>query len=379
MTADLAARIGVALVGAAMIAATLASAVRTTVLPRGYPSRIGRAVFLGLRFVFRVSLGRMPAYERRDRVMALYAPLGLLLLLLVWLALIVVGFAALYWALGGVTALEALRLSGSSITTLGTARAREAPATFLTDAEAAIGLILLALLITYLPSIYAAFSRRERRVSALEIRAGSPPSGYELLTRFWVLGRMDKLADLWERWEDWFVELEESHTSFPALTFFRSPQPDHSWVTAAGAVLDGASLLASTIDLEHDVQTEFTIRAGYIALRRIATFFQIPFDPDPSPDDPISITRAEYDAVCERLQQVGIPLKQGRDQTWRDFAGWRVNYDAVLLGLANLTIAPDAPWSSDRSGGRAFRPPIFRQGGRPVGGRRERQDLDDRR
>ena len=31
-----------------------------------------------------------------------------------------------------------------------------------------------------------------------------------------------------------------------------------------------------------------------------------------------------------------------------DFAGWRVNYDEVLLFLANTTAAPYAPWSSDR-------------------------------
>ena len=45
----------------------------------------------------------------------------------------------------------------------------------------------------------------------------------------------------------------------------------------------------------------------------------------------------------------GVPLKADRDQAWRDFAGWRVNYDIVLLSLARLTQAPAAPWSSDRS------------------------------
>jgi hypothetical protein len=366
MTAELALRIASAVVGVVLIAVTLASATRTTVLPRGYPSRLGRAVFLSLRVVLRIRLGRSPAYERRDRVMALFAPLGLLLLLVTWLALIVLGFSALYWSFGGISFLEALRLSGSAVTTLGSEHIQSTVPSFLTDIEAAIGLILLALLITYLPSIYSAFSRRERLVTSLEVRAGAPPSGYEMLWRFWVLGRMDRLVDVWERWEDWFVELEESHTSFPALTFFRSPQPDHSWVTAAGAVLDGASLLASTIDVGRDVQAEITIRAGYLALRRIASFFQLPFDPDPRADDPISVTREEYDAACERLAEAGVALKPDREQAWRDFSGWRVNYDAVLLGLANLTIAPEAPWSSDRAGGRPHRPPIFRQGGRAV-------------
>jgi hypothetical protein len=221
-------------------------------------------------------------------------------------------------------------------------------------------------LITFLPSIYGAFSRRERLVTALEVRAGSPPSGYEMLWRFSTLGRMDKLTEVWERWEDWFVEVEESHTSFPALALFRSPQPDHSWVIAAGAVLDGASLLASSADVPRDVQAEITIRAGYLTLRRIAGFFQIPFDPDPDPTDPISVTREEYDDALERLADAGVPLMSDRDQAWRDFAGWRVNYDDVLIGLAAFTEAPPAPWSSDRTGGRRHRPPVFRQGRGPA-------------
>lgn len=45
----------------------------------------------------------------------------------------------------------------------------------------------------------------------------------------------------------------------------------------------------------------------------------------------------------------GIPLRPDREQAWQDFAGWRVNYDRVLLVLSALTMAPYAPWSSDRS------------------------------
>jgi hypothetical protein len=70
------------------------------------------------------------------------------------------------------------------------------------------------------------------------------------------------------------------------------------------------------------------------------------------PQDPISISRSEFDAVYDRLAAKGVPLKPDRDQAWLDFAGWRVNYDPVLLALADLTMAPPAPWSSDRSQGR---------------------------
>ena len=141
--------------------------------------------------------------------------------------------------------------------------------------------------------------------------------------------------------------------------FFRSPHPDRSWVTAAGAVLDAAALTRSTIDIPTDTQADLCIRAGFLALRSIADFFSVSYNPDPHyPQEPISVTRAEFDAACERFATEDIPLKADRDQAWRDFAGWRVNYDRVLIALASLTMAPEAPWSSDRAQ-QFTQPPIF--------------------
>jgi hypothetical protein len=340
--------VGVFVAGAVLVVATLASAIRTVVLPRGVQAKLTTAVFLAMRVLFRVRLGRAPSYERRDRVMAPYAPLSLLTLALVWLTVVATGYAAMFWSLGSRSLREAVTLSGSSLLTLGFLGPDDLPTIFLAFTEAALGLILLALIITYLPSIYASFSRREAAVAHLEVRAGSPPSGVEMLERFARISWLGGLTGLWDRWEGWFVETEESHTSFPALVFFRSPQPEHSWVTAAGAVLDAAALASSTME-EHDPDAELMIRAGTLCLRRIAEYFGLEYDPDPRPDDAITVSREEYDEAYDRLADAGIKLKPDRDQAWRDFAGWRVNYDTVLVTLAGLVGAPYAPWSSDRS------------------------------
>ena len=346
--------------GALVVITTFGSAVRTVILPRGIPARLGRVVFISIRSLFRLRIGRNASYERRDRVMAAYAPTSLLMLLVVWISLVLVGYTGMFWGVGSRSVRQAFTLSGSAILTLGFERPPDIPATVLAFSEAALGLILLAMLITYLPSIYGAFSRRESAVTALEIRAGSPPSGVEMIERYWVLERIDQLDEVWVRWEDWFVDLEETHLSFPAVVFFRSPQPDHSWVTAAGAVLDAASLSLAAVDIPRNVRAEFCIRAGYLALRRVAVFFGIPYDPDPKRGDPITIGRNEFNQACERLAAAGIPLKPNLDEAWLDFAGWRVNYDTVLVALAGLTIAPYAPWSSDRSL-RDWRPPLLRR------------------
>jgi hypothetical protein len=335
--------------GAVLVIATLVSAVRTTMIPRGVSSKIGRQVFVWTRVAFRVRAGRMPTYEKRDRIMATYGPVSLIALLWTWLVLLMVGYTAIYLALGVRPFERAVEVSGSSIFTLGTTSADTLGTLIVTYTEAGLGLLLLTLLITYLPTLYTTFQRREAPVTLLETRAGAPPSAVNLLVRYHRIEKTDRLTDLWQQWEGWFADIEESHVSYPVLAFFRSPQPDHSWVTAAGTVLDAGSLWASTIEHPRDPDVQLFIRAGSLSLRRIADYFDIPFDPDPRPDDPITISRYEYDDACRELAQAGVPLKEDLDAAWRSFAGWRVNYDTPLLNLARLTEAPIAPWTSDRS------------------------------
>ena len=359
----LALRILAVVVGVLVVVFTIGSAVKTVVLPRARASRITRAVFLVLRGAFRVIAPPSMRFDRRDRILGAYAPLGLIVLLASWLTLVLTGFAAIFWGLEDRGAEAAFELSGSSLFTLGIARPGEVGVTPLVFAEAGLGLFLLALLITYLPSIYSAYSRREVGIAALEVRAGEPPSAQEMIWRYEQLGRLSEIHEVWIEWQRWFAEIEETHTSYPVLVFFRSSHDDHSWVTAAGAVLDAASIMASSVDVPRDVEAEFCIRSGYLCLRAVADYFQIAHNPDPRPDDPISVGRDEWEDLLSELERGGVPLKPDRDQAWRDFAGWRVNYDRVLISLSALTEAPVAAWSSDR-GILPMRPPVFSR--RPV-------------
>jgi hypothetical protein len=335
--------------GLGLVVVTLNSAVKSTMLPRGVRVPISRQLSLSLRLIFKLLAGRSPSYQRRDRVMAMFGPVYLLSLLTTWILLLIVAFGAMFLGVGVRPVTAAIELSGSSIFTLGTSRASGFAANALTYTEAGLGLLMLTLLITYLPTIYGAFSRREAVVSLMEVRAGSPPSAVNMLVRFHRIGQVDRLSGLWRRWEQWFVDVEETHTSFSILVFFRSPQPDHSWVTAAGTVLDAASLWAAIIEHPNDPDAQLMIRAGTLALRRIADLLRVPYVADPNPDDPVTISRHEFDEACRTMAEAGVPLKEDREAAWQSFAGWRVNYDTVLLNLARLTEAPLAPWVSDRS------------------------------
>jgi len=336
--------------GLLLVIATIASAIQTFVLPRGSVDFISGVLFRFIRWCFDILLKRTKNYAARDRLMALYAPVSVLILLPIWVILVSIGLAFMFWATGISPILKAFTISGSSLLTLGFEKGDTIIQTMLAFAEATIGLILVALLIAYLPTMYNAFSAREVAVNLLAVRAGNPPSAPEMLLRIHRIGQLEQINETWKIWERWFAELEESHTSLAPLVFFRSPNPDQSWVTASGTILDAAALYLSCLDLQQSPEAMLCLRAGYLSLRRIAVLFRIAYETDPIyPKSPISISRNEFDMALERFKEQGIPVKENTDQAWQDFAGWRVNYDSVLIDLCELTMAPTSLWSSNQT------------------------------
>ncbi|MDA2979096.1 MAG: hypothetical protein O3B42_04960 [Actinomycetota bacterium] len=358
--------IAVFALGILVVGWVLLTAIRTVVLPRATHSPLSWGVFGVVVWLFTRIASLRKSYRDQDGVLALIGPVGLLVVPGIWMVLMLGAFTGMFWATDPDLKLRgAFHLAGSSITTLGFAQANGAGQQALAFTCALLGLLLLSLFITYLPSTYSTFQKRERQVTLLDVRAGTPPSAVALLERFYRIGWLDQLDDHWKEWEPWFAELEETHTTNPAIPWFRSSDVDRSWVTAAGTALDAASIWTSSVadlDLRKRVSANLTIRAGFVSLRRIADTFKIRYDPDPLPTDPISIQRSEFDTALDALEAVGVDIVHDRDQAWRDFAGWRVNYDTVLLELAQVLRVPYAAWTSDRSavaavGGRFARRP----------------------
>ena len=345
-------RCTVGIAGLFVVVMTFLSAVKTVVVPRATSQLLTRVAFTTMRRIFGVIAHPKRPFLEQDRILALYAPLTLVLLPLVWVTMTVFGFACIQWGIAGNDVRDAFLTSGSSMLTLGVVFHRDLPAAVFSYLQAAEGLVLVALLISYLPTIYGSFARRETLVGLLDSRAGTPPSPVQLLIRYTRIGGLDEIEDLFIRFEDWFLELEESHTSFAALCFFRSPVPERSWITASGAVLDAASLYLSVVEHARTPRPALCLRSGFLALRRIAEYFSLPIGPPPEPTDPITVTRREFDQMYFELQAAGVPLKSDREQAWADFQGWRVNYDRSLVLLAKMIVAPPGIWSSDRPGPR---------------------------
>lgn len=349
-TMDILLHVFVLILGIAIVVTTIFSAISTFVLPRSARSQLNRFVFGFWLRIFHTCLRFTKTYKQRDAIMAYFSPISLMSLVPTWYVLIAIGYAFIYWGLSAGDFFYDFRLSASSLLTLGFVSPEGYLITALAFSEAMVGLIMVGLLIGYLPTMYSAFARREQAVNLLEVRAGNPPNPYDMLTRFYRIQGMDKLAKLWVDWELVFTDIEESHTTLPALVFFRSPRGNTSWVTSGGAILDSAAITLSSLDVPFEASAALCIRSGFIALREIADYFDIPNPKEPRfPETPISITRAEYDELIQKLEKAGLPIKPDREKAWNDFAGWRVNYDRVLLALCTLTMAPLTPWSSDRA------------------------------
>lgn len=335
-------------VGIFLVVTAGSSVIRTLIVPRSLPSVLSRLVARYTAHSFAFLARRFETYESRDRVLAYQAPSFLLLLLSVWIVLFLIGYGLMLWPLVHDLP-QALLESGSSLFTLGFASTHETAPTAIHFASAATGLVVVALLVGYLPTLYSAFNRRETVVTMLQSRAGAPAWGPELLLRYRMVNLIDQLPDLYSEWERWAADVAESHTNYPVLIFFRSPHPLRSWVLGLLAVMDSAALYLAFCPTMAPTEARLCLRMGFLAFRDVAAFLEIPYDPDPLPDEPIELTYEEFRAGFQRVIDVGFPLERSPEEAWPHFRGWRVNYESVAYAIADVVSAPPGPWSGTRS------------------------------
>ena len=207
---------------------------------------------------------------------------------------------------------------------------------------------IVALLVGYLPVLYAAFNRRETLVTMLESRAGAPAWGPEILWRHQRVLILDSLPAFYEEWERWCADVAESHSTYPVLLFFRSPDPMRSWLTGLLAVMDSAALYLSLAPGTAPSQARLCLRMGFTGLRTIADALGIDYDADPRPDAAVSLTYEEYMRGAGRLADIGFPLERSLEEAWPHFRGWRVNYEQVALAIGDRIVATPGPWAGAR-------------------------------
>ncbi len=351
-----------AVFGTVLVLAILGSALKTVVLPQeGFP-RLAQAVFAT---VHRLLVHRSRTRERAIALRSLYAPVALVSLPLVWMLSMVVAFTFIFWSTGSLAWQRAFEISGSSLTTLGFAEPSGTGRIWLAFIEATIGLGLVALLISYLPTIYAAYNGREKGIIRLRPISGAPPTVVTLLLTLQRVGVLDSM-EFWRNQSEWILDIEQTHTAFPILTYFPETHRDHSWVASIGCLLDAAALVVSSSETQAGESFEdiekgpmMVLVYGMPGFVRVARAASIPIgEPkgiaeivgrfsEPAP--PITITRAEYDDAMAALAPLLGVTPDRTEEGWRRFAWIRSTYEPAVRSLAGLTFAFPAPWTTDRA------------------------------
>lgn len=334
--------------GGLIVLATLMSEVRTLVVPRvfrpGLSSMLGRGVYRAFQLVSNC----FDRYESKDRVLAYAAPLSVVTRLVGWLGSFLVGYSMVNFSLGALDWRSSVREAGSSLFTLGFASADKSRLNAIDFCASVTGPVSIGLLVGYLPALYAAYARRETEVTMLEARAGGPAWGPEILARYAMVDLNDQLSDLYRGWERWTADVSESHTSYPILIYFRSPRAQRNWLIALLAVMDAAALHVAFNPSQNVGEIRMALRSGYVTLREIARTERVPYNPDPSPNDPIQLTYEEFLYGVQRMRAQGYNFERTPKEAWPHFRGWRVNYEAVAYALAYRIDAVPARWSGPR-------------------------------
>jgi hypothetical protein len=169
-----------------------------------------------------------------------------------------------------------------------------------------------------------------------------------LLARHYLVGIEGNLGSFYGDWERWSADVAESHTTYPALLFLRSPHPTNSWVVGLIAVLDSAAVYLSLCPTAAPPEARLCLRMGFTCFRDIARVVGIPFDPDPLPDAEIDLPFAAFADAAARLEKAGVPLERSVEEAWPHFRGWRVNYESIAYVLTDIVFAPPAPWTGRR-------------------------------
>jgi hypothetical protein len=337
------------LIGLGIVLAVGSSILRTLVVPRGVRSKLSNGVLRATLAAFRFVARRTSTYHARDAVLAYAAPTSLILTLAVWLGLLFVGFSFLLFSFSPLDWSASFREAGSSLFTLGFASTDRGQLTAIDFIAAATGPVVVGLLIGYLPSLYAAYNRREVDVALLQARGGEPNWGPEIVGRHALVNNIGELQPLWRDWERWAADVAESHVNYPVLIHVRSAQPDRNWLVALLSVLDSAAFSLATNPQNPQGPARVVLRQGIVAVRDIAEAEGIPVDEDPDPDQPIQLTYDEFLEAYERLESLGLTMTRSAPDAWPHFSGWRVNYEAPVYELARRIDAVPVIWSGPRT------------------------------
>jgi Ion channel len=345
----------VAIISFVLVLVILWDVFETIILPRRIMRRfrLARLFYIVTWTPWRFIARKVVGENYRESFLSFFGPLSLLFLVAVWAVGMVFGFAGLHWANGSHINADDLRLghapgfgtdlymSGSTIFTLGLGDVTpgDPVARVITVVEAALGFGFLAVVVSYLPVLYQAFSRREANISLLDARAGSPPTAAEFIRRHVQGKSVDSLTRYLADWERWAAELMESHLSYPVLVYFRSLHNNQSWLSALTTILDVSALMIAYSEGELLWQAKLTFTMSRHAAVDLAQVLRVnPLPPHRGRLDPETLRE-----LTQLLDSAGLsaPCCDGER-----LSELREMYEPYVEPLSSRLLMPVMGWSA---------------------------------
>lgn len=331
-----------ALVSVMLIVLMLIDSFETIMLPRRvtHPYRLARIFYRAAWRIWRSLSALIVSPRRRHTFFSVFGPSSILTLFGIWVAGLIAGFAMLDWSLDvaltspegrSPTLFTCFYLSGVTFFTLGFGDVTplETGGRLISVIEAGIGFGFLALIISYLPVLYQAFSRRELMISLMDARMGSPPSAGKFLSRMAQSGQWQAIDPFLAELERWSAELLESHLSFPVLTFYRSQHDNQSWLATLTAILDTCALLIAGTKEAGLYQAQLTFAMARHAAVDLALILRTP----PIFGDSGRFSPDRWQQLKAELEASGMPVREG-PAAEQKFAELRGMYEPFVAALS---------------------------------------------
>ncbi len=345
------------ILGIAIALVVLWDAFVTVILPRTVKRGAGLTSLVYGTFgdVTFWALRKMKPGGARQLALIAFGPISFILMMAIWAALLIVAVALVLWGLAvPLTTVDPSNglgpyfyYSGVTFFTLGFGDIvpMSSVGRMLAVIEAGMGFGFLAIVISYVPVLYNAFSRREIGLELLDSKAGSDPTAGELLRRHAEAGCMRMLTTLLKEWERWSGELLEAYLSYPVLAYYRSQHDHQSWLRSMTAILDACAIIEGGFEGSPDWERElqFQAKATFAMARHVLVDLAYVLD---LPPDDLENDRCDSETlstIARQLAAAGVTLDTSQRALDAIHAARRL-YEPYSLGLGRGLIIELPEW-----------------------------------
>ncbi|HEU4593732.1 MAG TPA: potassium channel family protein [Pyrinomonadaceae bacterium] len=295
----------------------------------------------------------------RHKFLNFVGPFMLPLLLLIYILLLIVAFALIYYphladdftATGEAVGRgfdESLYFSGMTLTTLGYGdiTPRTGAMRFVAVFESAVGLISITLAITYLLTIYGALERKRTSALALYHQAGEGADAAGLIAHHYVEGQFYGLRDALSAATRDLQSLLESHVEHPVIHYFHPPEVYKSLPRMLFLLLESCSLIRTSLDSEEnsDLRNYPEVRTLEASARHVLGELLLSLDIErrqrPRRETPAEAEEDDerwlrrYRQSVERLNRAGIATRRDLNAGWEEYRAQRQEWESKLQRLS---------------------------------------------